>query len=204
MLASFRLLLKPLRYLAIAHEVKTWVDLWIPVILGVLSVGAIVWIDLTSQVLSDSGFVAGINELLQILAGFYIAALAAVATFNLGDLDNKMEGKAPTIVDTVDGEKVTVALTRRQFLCAMFGYLAWMSIVLFLIGLTFRALASAAISVPRPVANVALSFYSIAVWNLLTTTALGLYYLSDRIYRSTPVDMGPAAADETAGGDDDH
>ncbi len=64
-----------------------------------------------------------VNGLLQVLIGFFVASLAAVATFQRPGMDENMRGKAPTL----QGKGVT----RRQYLCYMFGYLAFMSIAVY-------------------------------------------------------------------------
>ncbi|EKF9782201.1 hypothetical protein RV096_003428, partial [Vibrio cholerae] len=70
-----------------------------------------------------SGLVQLVNGLLQVLIGFFVASLAAVATFQRPGMDENMRGKAPTL----QGKGVT----RRQYLCYMFGYLAFMSIAVY-------------------------------------------------------------------------
>lgn len=89
------------------------------------------------DIFGDHGIVQGVNGLLQILTGFYIASLAAVATFNKQSMDEVMPGEPP-IVD-VRGGKIE-QLTRRRFVCSMFGYLAFISLFVYLIGI--GALAS--------------------------------------------------------------
>ncbi len=125
------------------------------------------------------------NSLLSTLIGFYIAALAAVAAFPNKTLDEPMKGRAPTITshrqDTTFDEK----LTRRRFLVILFGYCAFVSIMLFGFGVVSIMVAPSFMKVG---ATATLKFIWLAVYllmaaSLFVTTMLGLHYLIDRMHR---------------------
>lgn len=66
-----------------------------------------------------------------ILPGFFISALAAVATFNRVEMDETMPEPAPTALVHHRGNLVEIELTRRMFLSYLFSYLSMMSLLLF-------------------------------------------------------------------------
>ncbi|MBF4328530.1 hypothetical protein EAY16_24965, partial [Vibrio anguillarum] len=107
----------------IKHKQKLYIDLILPVIIGVVLTAIVFFSPVQIKLLGQGSLVGLVNGLLQILIGFFVASLAAVATFQREGLDEVMVGKAPTL----RGEKIT----RRQFVCYMFGYLALVSIVLY-------------------------------------------------------------------------
>jgi hypothetical protein len=74
-----------------------------------------------------------ISGLLQILPGFYIASLAAIATFNKGNMDQYMPEPTPTVNVRVRGHSLPIRLTRRRMLSLLFGYLSFLSLLLFLL-----------------------------------------------------------------------
>src|SRR5258706_8987546 len=78
--------------------------------------------------------VPAFTDLLQVLTGFYIASLAAVATFNKPGLDDPMAGDPPTLREDYCAITTVKPLTRRRFLCLLFGYLSWLSLFLYFIG----------------------------------------------------------------------
>ncbi|MGK9996690.1 hypothetical protein O6197_24780, partial [Salmonella enterica subsp. enterica] len=83
------------------------------------------------SLIETNGLLLQVNGLLQVLIGFYIAALAAVSTFSSSSIDEVMAGVPPTLVEKFRGQKLTVELTRRRFVCYLFGYLALVSFMLF-------------------------------------------------------------------------
>ncbi len=140
------------------------------------------------KIFGDKGLLDLIVGLLQILTGFYIASLAAVATFNKSDMDSKMKGEPAKLSVLVRGVPVTEELTRRRFLCLMFGYLSFVSIFLYFAGGVANLFSS------HIAGLLPLKLHSWAKWlfvwiyltitaNLIVTTLLGLFYMSDRIHR---------------------
>ncbi|EHZ8148970.1 hypothetical protein K6R34_002843 [Salmonella enterica] len=187
-------LFSPLSYLRIKHEEKGWYDYKIPfIVAAVVTFGYFFSADKISLV-GTNGLLLQVNGLLQVLIGFYIAALAAVSTFSNATIDEVMAGEPPTLVETFRGEKFEVELTRRRFVCYLFGYLALVSFVLFCVGLI-------SILIGKPVGLWLTSFlspnvvlwlktifvgvYSVLLVNIVTTTLLGLYFLSVRFHQSS-------------------
>jgi hypothetical protein len=133
------------------------------------------------------GLLPGINGLFQILPGFYVAALAAIAVFDGRprgyDLDSAWNDAPPTLSQIGDNDKI---ITRRHFLALMFGYLAFSSLILYLIGIFALSIAEYG-----DIINEFISFYvkvlfifiyNIWLGHIIGTTWLGLYFLSHRFH----------------------
>lgn len=185
------MLFRPLDYLRIRHDAKPLFDWWIP---AGTSIALTLFVCILPQrvpLLGEGGLVAGFNSLLQVLTGFYIAALAALATFNKAGMDELMAGDPPRLLTTVRGQDAEIRLTRRRFLCLMFGYLALSSMFLYLGGVAANLLRhNLVVVIPAAARDVvyslALGGYLFLACNLVVTTMVGLYYMSDRIHRSDP------------------
>ena len=138
---------------------------------------------------SNDKLIDDINSLMGILAGFYMVALVAVASFPKCDLDNELKGRTPKLKSFRQGKQIIEPLTRRRFLTVLFGYCAILSIIIYGIGVPFIHL-----KIPQPdqdfsqlVLNyleaIALVIYVWGISSLLVVTLLGLYYLVERIHR---------------------
>ncbi|MBF4338712.1 hypothetical protein EAY42_26835 [Vibrio anguillarum] len=151
--------------------------------IGVVLTAIVFFSPVQIKLLGQGSLVGLVNGLLQILIGFFVASLAAVATFQREGLDEVMVGKAPTL----RGEKIT----RRQFVCYMFGYLALVSIVLYFGGgiteLTVGLLKVLITEKYELFKYSAIFVYLSVLANLVLTTMLALYYLTDRIIRDNTV-----------------
>jgi hypothetical protein len=130
-----------------------------------------------------------VNDLIGILVGFYIAALAAISSFTNESLDQLMKGRAPTITHFRMLKPIVEELTRRRFLSILFGYCASVSILLYVFGV-LQAHVTISIQIDGKVllANNVANFlgWSLYLWflsSLLVVTLLGLHYLIDRMHR---------------------
>lgn len=187
-------LFSPLNYLRIEHEEKRWYDYKIPLIIGAIVTAVYYFNPNKVPLVGSSGLLVQVNGLLQVLIGFYIAALAAVSTFSNATIDEVMAGDAPTIVEKYRGTKLKVELTRRRFVCYLFGYLALTSFILFCLGLV-SILAGKSVSLTIATMTspeflwvfktIFVGVYAVILINLITTTLLGLYFLSVRFHQSS-------------------
>lgn len=184
---AWRRLLTPVRYLTIEHAMQPKFNWWWPI--GLTSVTmAVFWaLPVTPEVLGERGFLKGIRELIGLFAAFFVVALAAVSTFALESLDKPMVGTTPRL----DGRD----LSRRQYVCYLFGYLAVLSFVLFLVAIGAEILApSLRILLPIRIlwwARATLgSLYALAFWNMFCTTLLGIFFLVERVHLTIP-ENGP-------------
>lgn len=187
-----RQLFTPLNYIRIRRgTVKMWYDWYMPIAISGMVVLILSLSGWKINTFGPGGLIEQVVELLKMLIGFYIASLAAVATFPSAVLDQGLAGNQATLATQRRGSAITISLSRRRFLSYLFGYLAFMSLVLFVSGM--------AINLLTPLAKVYISYsyipwvkgitsfvYLFWVFNVLVATLLGLHYLTDRIHR--PVD----------------
>lgn len=141
------------------------------------------------NILGIGGIVASVNGLLNMLIGFYIAALAAVASFPSKTLDAIMKGRPPKLLQIRGGEEQEETLTRRRFLCTLFGYCAFVSICIYCMGIITGflwpslLLSKIFVDLQVLIKFVWLTFYFCSLSSLFTATLLGLHYLIERIHR---------------------
>lgn len=182
MIAVLKQLATCTRYLFVRSSVrsdKLIVDIYLPAILAAATcVVVIIWPRLL-PLLGEHGLLTRINGLLQVLVGFYVAALAAVSTFPNASMDQ-------------DAKNLTFRqsrISRREFLASIFGYLALLGFTLYLSGVfsdvflgwfkTDSFLAGKIVA--RGVLSLA---YLFMFWQMLAVTFLGIHYLVDRIHRT--------------------
>jgi hypothetical protein len=185
-----RHLLRPLSYLTIEHKQKWRVDWLYPVSLALLSLVLIFGMRMFGPIplYADGGMVTKILGFVQVLPGFYIAALAAIATFNKTDIDKTMPAPAPKIDTVVQGKNVTIELTRRRFLCSMFAFLTAESLLIIMLSVFSQ-------SIYLPLKNVIHGYFQnlasglfmliffLLFWQMIVTSFLGLFYLGDRLHQ---------------------
>ena len=200
MMWAVRQLCAPLRYLVIRQghgwfSSKLTYDVSIPVAFALVTTAAVWHFEIALGFFSESGFVPGIINLLNLLIAFFIAALAAVATFNRAGLDDPLKGEPATMKRrTSDGVIREKILTHRQFICYLFGYLSFVSIMILLALYAIRLMgggaapeldckiAAGGIVIPvRQLFRVIGSFIFFVVFGqIIVTMLLGIYFLADR------------------------
>lgn len=143
-----------------------------------------------------SELVAALVSATALLPGFYIAALAAVSTFAGPHMDEAMPEPTPELdiqtLQTSGPEK----LTRRMFLCYLFGYLAVISLLLVFAGTAVQVFIPSANSLVVsliPAAHVDLAiqvlsglvvfFLTATLGSIFITSLQGIYYLMERIFQ---------------------
>ena len=184
MASTIQIISAPLSYLKIKQPQKKWFDYVLPLILSVSISVAIIIFDLTFkdiELFSEKGIVNIINGLTQILPGFYLTSMAAVATFPNKYMDNIMYGIPPKI----NGND----LTRREFLISLFGYLCFVCIILYLYGslsIYFYDFFSFNIIYSKLMKFLFCLIYFYILFNMLLTTSLGLYFLIFKINKDLP------------------
>lgn len=189
MLKSLIKLFVPLNYLRIQHACMKYFNFVIPLIIATFTILIFILLsDTSAKLTGQNSFISVITEFLKILTGFYIAALAAVATFNKPDMDELMEGEPPKLKIKFREKTQIIDLTRRRFLCYLFGYLSFLSIVIYLGGEFSFYLPNVYCIIFSSkcyiyIKYLSLFIYLFAFWNLITNTLLGLYYLTDRMHR---------------------
>ena len=168
----------PIDYLRIKHPEKRFFDWVLPMFTAAIITLSIYYLPKTISLLGKDSLVSLVNGILQILSGFYIASMAAVATFSKDGMDEVMHGIPPVL----KGKK----LTRRKFLTYLFGYLAFMSIALYFVGgalqLTSASIKELHLSSYPLVKSLLLFIYLSTICNIIYTTALGMYFMKDKMH----------------------
>lgn len=200
----------PLRYLRLRDEDDR--RLFLRDALGVIILAIIIstpfWFAGASY-FGPGGFLDRFGSFAGVLTGFYVAALVGVATF-------ATNSSAMNTVITVGpirlfqkGEEPE-ELTRRQYVCYLFGYLAFVSLCVSLAAILL-VVASGPIRSSIAAwlgsnwafwAGAAMVFIAnIVLAHMVATTCQGLYYLIERLYAEAPVlldkDGNPVSKDGT-------
>ena len=185
-----RHLLRPLSYLSIEHKLKWRVDWLYPLILALISTTLIVILKQFGSVAiySENGLIARILGFVQGLPGFYIAALAAIATFNKLDIDKTMPAPAPKIDIVVQGQSIAIELTRRRFLCSMFAFLTAESLIIIVLAIfsqSFYLPIKAIICNQAQIwaSGLFMLIFFLLFWQMILASFWGLYYLGDRLHQ---------------------
>lgn len=177
-MSVFSKVMTPVDYLMISHSEKRWFDFVLPLLAAAVMVVIINFLPKHISFIGKDSLVSLVNGILQILSGFYIASMAAVATFQKPGMDEVMTGIPPKL----RGKK----LTRRKFLTYLFGYLAFISIVMYFFGgalqLTSSSIKEMHFASMSWVKNASLFIYLSIVCNILSTTALGMFFMIDKMH----------------------
>ncbi|MCG8053862.1 MAG: hypothetical protein JAZ15_21960 [Candidatus Thiodiazotropha endolucinida] len=181
-------LFTPISYLRIKHPVKKQFDVKYPFIASSLITFFLAVSPFKIQIFMNDGLIDAISGLIQILTGFFIASLAAVATFQKDSMDDPISGDKAILETTIKGVNQPLELTRRRFLCYLFGYLALLAIVMYFVSVLANLTADNIKQIVPFVYHNYIKWpfifiYLFAISNLMTTTLLGLHYMTDRIHR---------------------
>jgi hypothetical protein len=178
-------------YLSIRHPTKPVVDWVIPGLLSAVATLVLFLIRGKINFYGSGGFVSLALGYIQNLPGFYIAALAAIATFPRVEIDQILAGDPPPEIKNVDsqGNVNFIELTRRRFLCLMFAFLTAECIVLTLFsafGLSIAAPLRSAIPnwAYLTLFVVATFSYFLLFFQLITATFWGIFYLGEKIHQA--------------------
>jgi len=189
-------ILKPFHYLRIHHGAKKKVDWYLPTFFTFVSLAFFIALDQTLKVdvFSASGLINRTLSFIQSLPGFYIAALAAIATFNKIDIDYIMPWPAPKMAIQIAGKTQDIELTRRRFLCLLFAFLTAESLLIIGISIISISAAEPLKTLIPPIYHQLVKygfvgFFAFLVWQMIVATFWGLYYLGDRLHHP---DMRPA------------
>ena len=182
-------LFTPLDYLRIQLRYKWVFDYLFPLVLSTLIFSVLYFSPINVKLLGTEGLIFVVTDLVKILVGFYIASLAAIATFPRKEMDECLSGNPAKLKVIRSGKEKIIELSRRRFLCYMFGYLALMGLVVYFVGALVSLLSVNFLHViPIEFHNMSrwlfIGFYIFLVSNLFVTTLLGLHFMTDRIHRS--------------------
>ena len=169
----FRQLTRPLSYLQVKHPDK-WVYDWaVPAIFTALMTAYCAQFVSLESIFSSQGLVSKLNSVISTLPGFFIAALAAVATFGRSDIDDIMDH--PPKIEILKGEHlIEVEMTRRRYLSVLFAYLTAISLIISVCG--YFITESSVIPDDSKLAIFAASaIYFFIVSQMIVATIQGLY-----------------------------
>ena len=127
--SSARLVFTWTRWLLLRHPSVQFVNVTLPTCSFIICAMALLLLP-TFNVTKEFGLIQQANGLLQILAPFFVAALALIAGFPGDALDRPMGGSQPYLL--VLGEKYLPS--RREVLGYLFAYLAALSVLTYLGG----------------------------------------------------------------------
>ncbi|MEZ8602348.1 MULTISPECIES: hypothetical protein [Vibrio] len=170
----------PFSYLRIEHDEKYIYDWIIPLCMTIVSLSLMKFFIPLDEIVKAGGLIDQVTSFIGNLPGFFIAALAAVATFSRNDIDELIVDR-PRIKVLYQGQLTMVDMTRRRFLCVLFSYLTAVSI--FLVIITRFALAVQLSEEYFVYAScVGVGLYTFVLWQMIIATVLGLYYLGERLH----------------------
>lgn len=183
--------LRTLNYLRISHEYSVSFNVVFPTVLTSAMMLLLFFLGDNPNIYGKGGMLGGVAGLLAILTPFYIASLAAVATFQgTGAFDEKFSMAKPVELKILErGQWKTMHLTTRHFLSMLFGYCSMASLVLFLFTILAPIIAGKLSELFGDFSDcvgwVGLGIFLFIFSHMLTTTILGMCFLSDRIHRNT-------------------
>jgi len=178
----------PLNYLRLEKESArklVWRDVFY---VGAMTVFTLaIFTAIQANFFGKDGLLERLGSLAATLTGFFIAALVAVATF---------AAKSASLDEPITVGKIVYRasldekhdLTRREYVCSMFGYAAFLSLVISVLAIFITSVAQPIKSLAwNPTALLILSkswmiVILMMVFHLVITTFRGLYYLVDRLY----------------------
>lgn len=175
------LLLTWTTWVRLRHPTIRWINFIATPVFALIITISMSWLGHNLNFTQEYGVAHQINGFLQILAPFFIGALAAISSFQRDALDEPMSANPPTLYSS--GE--TIIPTRREFFGYLFGYLAALSVVVYAVGAVAMVLGSSpnikdGMETLRDwVFPIYLSklFYNVALVNLICTTFVGLHFL---------------------------
>lgn len=186
-------ILAPLNYLRIDHPEKRKFDITLPLMLAVFFVLPLLSQEFRSDAVEgDFNVIGNVTNFLGTMVGFFIAALAAVATFGKSEMDAPMPGEPRVRLEhRRNAETYFEDLSRRRFLSFLFGYLSLLALLLYMLGQAYVIIdryfvAAYFLDYRRAIFSGFWVVYSLGLANIISNTLLGLYYLTDRIHRPNP------------------
>jgi hypothetical protein len=185
-----------LGYRSIKHPAMRPYVTGLPLALGLAATVLYVLLPVKPSLTASGGLLSNILTLLAALPGFFIAALAAVATFDRPEMDEEMPEPSPTIAIRREGQWLDVNLTRRTFLTYLFSYLSVLSVLAAalciggqMIGPSVKSIIDtmspgqwrAAATFGLPALFMFALFSTCA--SMLVSTLHGIYFIAERIHQ---------------------
>lgn len=192
------ILSRPLAFAAIKHRGLNYMLFWPPIFIALILTIVVWYFSISVRLVGDGSLSRQLISIFSTLPGFFIAAVAAIATFQRVELDEIMPSPTPTIEMKTAGKYGPVELTFRLFLSYLFSYLTIVSFAAVLlvlgadlVGESLKSLLLSALPLSyQKISSAALSHFYLFVilWlvcKIFMTTLVGLYFLTERIHRPT-------------------
>ncbi|WP_309621938.1 hypothetical protein [Novosphingobium sp.] len=185
----FYILARPFAFILVRHDHLRTAMIAGSIVCASIATLALFVVDPTRKIFGSGSFIQAILPVFSSLPGFFIAALAAVATFNRPELDVEMPDPAPQLKLMTQGKKGFVKLTTRMFLSFLFAYLtsvAFLGIAVLIAGDLLAPGISRLISDEKAHLIIKVIFVLTALlitFNIVITTLVGMYFLAERIHR---------------------
>ena len=178
---------RPISYLAIKDKAKWKIDWLLPLIISISCSAIFFTLPIEKTIYGNDGFIRDLQGFLQILPGFYLAALAAIATFNKNDLDFHLPPPTPQIEIIIQNQKILINLTRRIMLSDLFGYLTFLSLMIYIFIVVGSIMAPNSSFLFKnyyePIKIISFFVGNLFFWQMIIITIFGLYQLCDRIHQ---------------------
>lgn len=180
----------------IEHPTLSLINRRIPAVLAVLALVGFILLPVRPALTGEDGLSGYAFSITSLLPGFFIAALAAVATFQRAELDEPMPDPSPMLEVRTGEDTSPVPLSHRVFLCHLFAYLTATSLLIILLSVGGEIIAPSARHVvaqlDRPGIEMIVLWLlrggyllTLLFWffRLVVVTLFGLYFLVERIHR---------------------
>ena len=190
---SVKQLLVPLTFFSIRHgqnnsRSKIY-NFFTPAALATIFAGVQMVKSSPVLIVKERGIFDTLSPLFSLFAAFFIAALAAIATFQNGEIDKEMKSgdKSRTFFEKNNsfGEPENIYLSRRQYLCYLFGYLSFATIIFVLTVSLFVIFKDVSVIQNSIILLILNSILTFSFWfmliQILLLTLLGLGFLTEKI-----------------------
>lgn len=182
--------LRTLNFLRVKHEFSNAYTYWYPSIATIVTIGLLFFLARSIDVYSHTGLINQLSPFLAVFAPFFLAALAAIATFSGPDFLDKSFQMTSAVTLSFAGKLGVVEpqdVTPRHFLSLLFGYCCVVSLTLFLLSVLVPILAPNVATMLGEYAEllgwIFLALYLFLFFQVVLLTLLGIYYLSDKVHR---------------------
>ena len=198
-MSSLSPIILPLTYILVRHEGEGfWGSrIFYEILIPSIASGAITYLyyytDYSLILIGSGGIFSSVSDLLQLLSAFYLAGLAAIATFGSPAMEQGLRGGNAYIFkwDNEMGRKIPIILSRRAFMTRQFGYLAWMSIILFIIISLFESFQNIPFvfdEIWRDALNIALVFIGLSMFlNIVFVSGSAIVFFISRVNKDEAV-----------------
>lgn len=182
--------LRTLNFLRVKHEFAAAYTYWYPAIATACTIGLLFFLVPSINAYGPTGLINQLSPFLAVFAPFFLAALAAIATFSGPKFIDESFQMTSDVTLKFAGELGVVEpqdVTPRHFLSLLFGYCCVVSLGLFLLSVLVPILAPKVAAMFGGYAEfsgwIFLSLYLFLFFQIILLTLLGIYYLSDKVHR---------------------